>query len=41
MSAQPRAMIRYTVRPGQGEPNAALVRDVYAELAEVGSYDWP
>jgi hypothetical protein len=25
-------MVRYTVRPGRAEENAALVRDVYAEL---------
>jgi hypothetical protein len=35
MSARRWAMIRYTVRPGQGDPNQALVRDVYAELARV------
>ncbi len=28
-------MVRYTVKPGQAELNAQLVKDVYAELAEV------
>jgi hypothetical protein len=32
MPARRSAMIHYTVRPGHGEPNEALVRDVYAEL---------
>jgi hypothetical protein len=32
MAARRWAMISYTVRPGHGEENEALVRDVYAEL---------
>ena len=30
-----RTVVRYTVRPGRAEENEALVRAVYAELAEV------
>jgi hypothetical protein len=29
-----RVMVRYRVKSGQAEQNAALVRDVYAELAQ-------
>jgi hypothetical protein len=28
-----RVVVRYTVKPGRAEENAALVREVYAELA--------
>ena len=34
MAARRWAMIRYTVRPGHGEENEALVRDVYAALEQ-------